>query len=81
MNSIGSSSPNREAVSVEALAKKVLELTGKDVGVVHEPPRSGDIEHSMADVFKAQQEFGFSAKVSLDEGLRRLIRERSLIVK
>ena len=70
-----------EAVSVEALAAKVLELTGKDVGVVHEPPRQGDIEHSEADVFKAQQEFGFSAKVSLDEGLRRLIRERSLIVK
>jgi UDP-glucose 4-epimerase len=70
-----------EAVSVEALAAKVLKLTGKDVGVVHEPPRPGDIEGSKADVFKAQQEFGFSAKVGLDEGLRRLIRERSLTVK
>jgi UDP-glucose 4-epimerase len=70
-----------EAVSVEALAAKVLELTGKDVGVVHEPPRQGDIERSEADVFKAQEEFGFSAKVGLDEGLRRLIRERSLTVK
>jgi UDP-glucose 4-epimerase len=70
-----------EAVSVEALAEKVLELTGKDVGVVHEPPRPGDIEHSEADVFKAQQEFGFSAKVGLDEGLRGLIRERSISVR
>jgi UDP-glucose 4-epimerase len=70
-----------EAVSVETLAKKVLELKGKDVGVVHEPSRPGDIEHSQADVFKAQQEFGFSAKVGLDEGLRRLIRERSLTVR
>jgi UDP-glucose 4-epimerase len=70
-----------EAVSVEALAEKVLGLTGKDVGVVHEPPRPGDIERSEADVFKAQQEFGFSAKVGLDEGLRHLFRERGLTVR
>jgi UDP-glucose 4-epimerase len=70
-----------EAVSVEALAEKVLELTEKDVGVAHEPPRSGDIERSEADVFKAQEEFGFSAKVGLDEGLRSLIRARSFSVK
>jgi UDP-glucose 4-epimerase len=69
------------AVSVEALAEKVLELTGKDVGVVHEPPRPGDIERSEAYVFKAYEEFGFSAKVGLDEGLQRLIRERSLTVR
>jgi nucleoside-diphosphate-sugar epimerase len=51
------------------------------VGVAHEPPRSGDIERSEADVFKAQEEFGFSAKVGLDEGLRSLIRARSFSVK
>jgi UDP-glucose 4-epimerase len=68
-------------VSVEALAEKVLEVTGKNVDVVHEPARLGDIERSVADVFKAQEQFGFSPKVSLDEGLRRLVRERGLTVK
>jgi len=34
-------------------------------------PRPGDIKHSYADISKAERAFGFSPKVTLEEGLRR----------
>jgi UDP-glucose 4-epimerase len=67
-----------EAVTIGGLAEQVLKVVGKDVGVVHEPPREGDIKQSVADVFKAQRAFGFSPKVSLEDGLRSLLREREV---
>ena len=64
------------AVTIRDLAETVLRLVGKDLGIVHEPPREGDILRSVADVFKAQKVFGFLPKMSLDEGLQSLLRER-----
>ncbi len=66
-----------EAVTIGELAEKVVKLVGKDLNVIHELPRSGDIERSVADVFKARKAFGFSPRVSLEEGLQSLLRERT----
>ncbi|NPA26545.1 MAG: NAD-dependent epimerase/dehydratase family protein [Chloroflexi bacterium] len=38
------------------------------------PPRAGDIRHSRGDPTRAAQKLGFRARVSLEEGLGRLIR-------
>lgn len=65
-----------EAVTISDLALKIIALVGKDVGVVYRPPRKGDIRRSLADISKARKAFGFSPRVSLDEGLRRLLRWR-----
>lgn len=65
-----------EAVTISDLALKIIALVGKDVGVVYRPPRKGDIPRSLADISKARKAFGFSPRVSLDEGLRRLLRWR-----
>jgi UDP-glucose 4-epimerase len=35
----------------------------------HQPERAGDIRHSLADVSKARQELGFTARTSLEDGL------------
>jgi UDP-glucose 4-epimerase len=62
------------SVSVEGLADLVLEVTGADVDVVHESPRSGDVPHSRADVTKARRDLGFEASTALDDGLGSLAR-------
>jgi UDP-glucose 4-epimerase len=55
------------------LAKTVLNLSGRDCGIVHEAPRKGDILHSYADTSKAQRAFGFAPQTSLKEGLWELL--------
>lgn len=58
------------ATSVNELAEYVLKAIGKDVGLVYAPPRSGEVRHSIADVSKAKRELGFSATVSIEQGVR-----------
>ena len=62
-------------VSINDLAKTFLKLSGLDLKVVYEKPRLGDIKHSYADVSKAGRLLGFKPKVSLEEGLRRLLED------
>jgi UDP-glucose 4-epimerase len=57
-------------VSVNELAKSVLDLVGVDLGIVYERPRKGDLKHSFADVSKAKTLLGYNPKVCLAEGLR-----------
>jgi UDP-glucose 4-epimerase len=46
--------------------------TKRDSEIVHTDPREGDIEHSRADVSKAQALLGYRPRVSLADGLRTL---------
>ena len=40
---------------------------------IHEPPRTGDIKYSLADISKAKNIRGYSGKVKFAEGLERTI--------
>ena len=40
---------------------------------VFEPPRPGDVKHSLADVSRARKDLAFEPKVSFPEGLRRTV--------
>lgn len=51
------------------LARILLATSGADVEVQHAPKRTGEQQHSFLDVAKAQRELGWSARVSLEEGL------------
>ena len=62
-----------QPVSINSLAKIVSVLVGKDVGIVHEPSRKGEIFRSEADVSMAKRELGFEPKYSLEKGLRETI--------
>ena len=58
--------------TVEELAREVVRLGGWDVPVrVTGAFRVGDVRHAVADPTRARQLLGFTARVSLDEGLRR----------
>lgn len=60
-------------ITLNALAQTLREEIGTTVEVVHGPPRSGDVRHSVADVSLAEKELGYNASISLAEGLRRTV--------
>jgi nucleoside-diphosphate-sugar epimerase len=52
------------------LLKKLTGYTGE---VKHGPDREGDIKHSLADISRAKQAFGYEPKVNFEEGLKRTV--------
>jgi UDP-glucose 4-epimerase len=66
---IGSGKP----ISIDKLAKVVLELTDKNIEIRYENARLGDIKNSYADISKARTLLGYEPTVSLRDGLQYLI--------
>ena len=66
-----------EPVTINELARTVLDLYGSDLPVVYEEARAGDIRHSHADISLAKRLLGYEPKVSLREGLSRLVSQMS----
>ncbi|WP_435154484.1 NAD-dependent epimerase/dehydratase family protein [Haladaptatus sp. DFWS20] len=64
-----------ESVTIRELAETVRNVTGSDSDIVHTDPRVGDIDHSRADVTRAQEALGYEPTVSLSSGLGSLIDE------
>jgi len=62
------------AVSVNTVVDSIRELLGKEnIKPVYDPPRAGDIKHSLADVSKARKVIGYEPMVSFEEGIRKAI--------
>lgn len=60
------------STSVRELAETVRRVLRADtVEIAHAPARPGEILHSLADVSRARDALGFTAKVGIEEGLRR----------
>ena len=62
-----------ESITINQLAKLIIELVGNKVESVHQEPRPGDIRHSLADVSKAKV-FGYEPRYDLKVGLAETIR-------
>ena len=62
-----------KAVTINALAKTVSDLSGKKPEVCREPSRIGDINGSRADISKAKRLLGYVPSVILEDGLRGLM--------
>ena len=61
-------------VTVNDLAATVARAAGRpDAEVVHDAPRPGDVLRLYADMSRARGLLGYQVKVTLDEGLRRLL--------
>lgn len=67
---IGSGRP----VKIIELARMMIRLYGLDLEPAHAPPRQGDIRDSYADISRARRILGWSPRISLEEGLQKLIR-------
>lgn len=60
-------------VKVIDVVKKIFELVGYEVPIDDKGERKGDVPKLVASSEKIKKELGWSAKVSLDEGLRKTI--------
>jgi UDP-glucose 4-epimerase len=60
--------------SVLELLKHMCALLGKPFEPNFAPRRTGDVEHSSADISAARRDLGYKPSVDLEEGLRRTIR-------
>ena len=60
---------------INTLAQIILELTGRtDLTPVYTSPRIGDIKHSLADISLAKKLLGYEPRVSLHQGLAKLVK-------
>jgi UDP-N-acetylglucosamine 4-epimerase len=62
-----------ESTSIMKLYKQIENLVGVAAEVSYVERRAGDIEHSQADIEKAQQELGYLPQVFFQEGLSKTI--------
>lgn len=62
-----------DSVTIEDLAKQIIETTGSTADLVYTEPRPGDIPHSRADISKARELLGYEPTVSLETGLETLV--------
>ncbi|MDP6601547.1 MAG: SDR family NAD(P)-dependent oxidoreductase [Phycisphaerales bacterium] len=70
---IGTGLPH-DLLSTLATMQEILETTAQPR---FEPPRLGDIQHSLADIGAAQTSLGYEPLVSFEEGLSRLLTGRA----
>jgi UDP-glucose 4-epimerase len=61
-----------ERNSIKRLAQIIINIMGKDLQPVYEPPLPGDVRHSLADVSRAR-EIGYSPEYDLETGLKQTI--------
>lgn len=55
-------------ITINDLAKKIVELTTSKSKIIYAPERAGDVKHSQADISKLNS-LGFESKFDLDEGI------------
>jgi len=60
-------------ITVNDLAKELMNIIGREVDITYEPPRTGDILHSLADSSKAKNSFGYEPTVSINDGLKETV--------
>lgn len=64
---------NPEEISIHDLAKKIVQFTESPSSIEFTPPTADDPLRRQPDITLAQKTFGFSPKVTLDDGLRMTI--------
>lgn len=62
-----------QATTLEQLAKLAIRMGNREARAVRAAPRSFDVSHFCGSPMRAKEMLGWQAKVSLEEGLKRLI--------
>lgn len=61
------------ATLMELLAL-IQKATGKELRIVHQKARAGDVRHSLAKIVRAEELLGYRPLISLQEGIERTVR-------
>jgi len=61
-------------ISINDLAKSIMKICDKHFDPIHDDPRPGDIKHSLADISRATDTFGYIPKVDIKDGLEKTIK-------
>jgi UDP-glucose 4-epimerase len=61
------------SVTVNQTIAAINKILGKNVPSKFEPPRAGDVKHSLADISASRKFLGYEPKVSFEEGLRKTV--------
>ncbi|MFX1579450.1 MAG: SDR family NAD(P)-dependent oxidoreductase [Promethearchaeota archaeon] len=62
-----------QQITINRLGEIIKSLTGSTSEFQYLPKREGDIEHSLADISKAQRDFGYEPTVDIESGLKKTI--------
>jgi UDP-glucose 4-epimerase len=62
-----------EATKIVDLAELMISVADSDIDIVHEPPRDGEVRHSVADINHVQEDMDFSPDISLEDGVKEYI--------
>jgi UDP-glucose 4-epimerase len=57
-------------ITINDLAKTIMQLCQKEMDIVYEAARPGDIKHSLADSSKAKASFGYAPQYDITKGLK-----------
>jgi UDP-glucose 4-epimerase len=60
-------------ISLNELLRTMNRIVGTSLEAIHQPPRAGDVRDSQADISKARRLLGYTARFSLEDGLRKTI--------
>jgi UDP-glucose 4-epimerase len=63
-----------EETKISSLVAMLAELSGQTAQIDYQPERDGDIQYSVADTTEAEQKLGFKAKVTLEQGLKSVVK-------
>ncbi|HUS46384.1 MAG TPA: LPS biosynthesis protein WbpP, partial [Phycisphaerae bacterium] len=62
-----------ERIDLNAMAGVFNEVLGTDLEPIYNPPRAGDVKHSLADIQAARSLLGYEPHVQFADGLRQTI--------
>jgi UDP-glucose 4-epimerase len=57
---------------INSLARLIADIAGKDLPIIHQPERKGEIRRNYSNIDKARTMLGFEPKVELRAGLNDL---------
>lgn len=61
-------------ISINDLAKRIIDMVGKDLELIYDTARPGDIKHSLADISKMKQTLKYTPQIDIKKGLEETVR-------
>ena len=61
-------------VTINELANVIMAIMGRDFDPIHEKPREGDVLHSLGDIRKAKEDFGYAPGDKLEANLKETVK-------